>query len=776
MSSNYITDPLDGNNPPITNADLKIAFSKYGRDICRPAVFQVLGIPDDGRQISLQKTLATQEQRAQFMAIVELKPTAAVVIIPTSHSYDAKLIENGYEPIPVLGKAPVVSEWQAGPITIERIAAERAQFPDAKSTGLRTGHTVGADIDVIDKAHAQKFKELAWRILGGTTIDRVGAKGCVLVYRNETPIEKITVSIKGKKDKIEILGTGQQFVAFGIHPDTGRPYEWDGGQEFGETPLTVPLNSLPAVTPAQLREFANESAKLLTELGYAPAKVSGDTGEPKQPKKSSGDPVAEKVLRDACSYLDPSMGHDPWRDNIASIRAANIVGDDDLTIRRAIAQEWSRGDLDREKREIPANYKGSDTVDVVFDTMPPREGGRDVGSLFKEAKEAGWKGNPYDDGKTTVEMFGEFGKAEVLTPESPKSRLGVTCAADIVPENIKFLWPLRLAIGKHTAFSGIGGLGKSQLVYGMAATVSTGGWWPCSEGRAQQGSVVLLNAEDDQADMMVPRLIAAGADLRRVHIVNAAIDETGRKKKFNLLADLDKLYKTCREIGDVALIAFDPISSYLGGDLDSHRDTELRNALDPISQMASAASAAVASVTHFNKGNSAVSAMNRVMGGAAFVNAPRAAEAILQDPESEDHRLLLHLKTNLGAVPQGLRFHLELVDCGLDSKGAMIKATHVVWDGTTSITADAVVGMAGERDAPRLDEAIAFLQNELKDGPRPVAEIKKNAIGLSISAMTLRRAREQAGVIHRQIPGAPHGGWEYALVPVLDLPGEKSGG
>ena len=180
------------------------------------------------------------------------------------------------------------------------------------------------------------------------------------------------------------------------------------------------------------------------------------------------------------------------------------------------------------------------------------------------------------------------------------------------------------------------------------------------------------------------------------------------KRSSNLLADLDKLYKTCRELGDVALIGFDPLSSYLGGDLDTHRDADLRHALDPISQMASAANAAVMSISHFNKGNAAVSAMNRVMGSAAFVNAPRAAQAILQDPESENHRLLLHLKTNMGPPPTGLRFHLEEVNCGEDEDGVMIKATHVVWDGATSISADAVVGMANERDTPRLDEAIEF--------------------------------------------------------------------
>jgi putative DNA primase/helicase len=55
-------------------------------------------------------------------------------------------------------------------------------------------------------------------------------------------------------------------------------------------------------------------------------------------------------------------------------------------------------------------------------------------------------------------------------------------------------------------------LGKSQL---SAATVSTNGHRPNGEGRAELGSVIVLSAEDDAADTIIPRLTAAGAELSR---------------------------------------------------------------------------------------------------------------------------------------------------------------------------------------------------------------------------------------------------------------------
>ncbi len=137
---------------------------------------------------------------------------------PTLASHDAQLIANGYEPIAVNGKAAVAKGWNTCPSTIEAAAAELTSRPGAMSTGLRTGRLVGVDIDIVPAEHVQAIKHLATQLLGPTGLERVGAKGPMLCYRNETPIAKITVSGKHpmQPGKIEFLGTGQQFVSYGI--------------------------------------------------------------------------------------------------------------------------------------------------------------------------------------------------------------------------------------------------------------------------------------------------------------------------------------------------------------------------------------------------------------------------------------------------------------------------------------------------------------------------------------------------------------------------------
>src|SRR5262249_42486611 len=70
------------------------------------------------------------------------------------------------------------------------------------------------------------------------------------------------------------------------------------------------------------------------------------------------------------------------------------------------------------------------------------------------------------------------------------------CAADVAPEPVEWFWPQRIALGKLALIAGEAGLGKSQVSIAMAAAVTTGGELPCGEGRAPQGNVVILSAED----------------------------------------------------------------------------------------------------------------------------------------------------------------------------------------------------------------------------------------------------------------------------------------
>ena len=247
--------------------------------------------------------------------------------------------------------------------------------------------------------------------------------------------------------------------------------------------------------------------------------------------------------------------------------------------------------------------------------------------------------------------------AEAKTPTvPPRCALVSRCAADIEPEKIEWLWAGRIARGKHTCVAGEPGAGKSQLTIAVTAAVTTNGEWPCGEGRAPCGNVIFLSAEDGAADTIVPRLMAAGADRSRVHVVSAVDNPDGSRRGLNLQQDIALLEKKIAEVGDVVLVVIDPVSSYLGK-ADSHKNSEVRGVLEPLSELAERTRVAILTVTHFSKAGATntTKALHRFIGSIAFVGAPRVAFAVIEDAEHNGRYLVLHAKNNLAPAPQGLR-------------------------------------------------------------------------------------------------------------------------
>jgi hypothetical protein len=343
-------------------------------------------------------------------------------------------------------------------------------------------------------------------------------------------------------------------------------------------------------------------------------------------------------------------------------------------------------------------------------------------------------------------------------------RLISRCAANIVPKRIEFLWPGRIARGKHTAIAGNPGDGKSQLSIYVAATISRGGEWPCGEGRAPIGNVIIFNAEDGADDTVVPRLIAAGAHLEHVHIVSSVRQEDGKgRRTFNLQVDLALLEQKIAEICEVALVIIDPISSYMGK-TDSHKNAEVRGTLEPLSEMAARLNVAILSITHFSKSgsNSSTKALHRFIGSIAFTGAPRAAFAVIEDMENEGRILFLLAKTNMGRKPQGLAYRLTQSLVG--DPAQEIVASYVSWESEpVSISADEALRASEDRsDRSACAEAEAFLRDRLSGGAVvPAKEGEEHARALGIAPRTLARARKKLGLVAEK--GGLKEGWTWRL-------------
>lgn len=200
-------------------------------------------------------------------------PVEQMTTTPTYAQIAPDLLKNGYGPIPLEPgtKHPAVYDWTKTP-TASDVAKWALECPDG-GTGLIGGAIVGIDIDVVEQPGlAADLERLTRNRLGETPLLRIGkAPKRVLVYRADVPFRG------WKRHPLEVLALGQQFVAFGTHPDTGKPYYWPD-----QSPLDVPLADLPVVTEDMVRDWLEEAWALIPEsLRRKAASPTSANGKPK---------------------------------------------------------------------------------------------------------------------------------------------------------------------------------------------------------------------------------------------------------------------------------------------------------------------------------------------------------------------------------------------------------------------------------------------------------------------------------------------------------------
>jgi hypothetical protein len=308
-------------------------------------------------------------------------------------------------------------------------------------------------------------------------------------------------------------------------------------------------------------------------------------------------------------------------------------------------------------------------------------------------------------------------------------------------------------------------MGKGQIAAFITAAVTASIPLPCDEGSAPQGDVIWFNAEDGERDTVLPRLVAAGADPKRVHFVNGA-RIGGEDKTFSLVTDLRLLRKAIKKFGNAVLVIIDPVSAYLGvGKVDGRSATDVRGILTPLKDMAEELHIAVIGIAHFNKKDDIKSALLRVSDSIAYVAAARHVYAVLDDPEDKNSKLFVKAKNNLARDTKALRYGMGLKKVGRDAKlGVDIEAPFIVWHPQhVEITANEAMQAAGNHTGKR--EACEFLRERLAPGPVKGDDILDEAKQEGIAERTLRRAKKDLGIKSWKQPGRADSPWMWELPP-----------
>lgn len=330
----------------------------------------------------------------------------------------------------------------------------------------------------------------------------------------------------------------------------------------------------------------------------------------------------------------------------------------------------------------------------------------------------------------------------VTLTEPERDGVQLVCMADVDMRPVDWLWPGWLARGKLHILAGSPGTGKTTIALALAATVSTGGRWPDGEqcNAGEPARVLVWSGEDDPADTIAPRLAAAGADLSRIHAVDSVrID--GQPVAFDPAAHIPELAARMAKLGDVALLIVDPIVSAVAG--DSHKNGEVRRALEPLVRLGQYFGCAVLGISHFSKGTGGKDPTERVTGSVAFGALARVVLGTVKPREEGEPRLLVRTKANIGPDSGGFAYELrqEEVRHGLS-------ASRVVWGKAVEGSARDLIGEAEGSDGERQDreDAADWLAATLDCGPMPSRQVKAAADEAGHAWRTVQRAMRSLGV------------------------------
>lgn len=245
------------------------------------------------------------------------------------------LIASGYKIVPIAPgtKFPRMKSWLKTDFNSMDLSRKFRGF----GVGVKTGDIVAVDIDCTDPNVVAST--IAWceRHVGETLI-RIGrAPRAMLFYRSDTPRQKavsqLWVSPDGEDHRVELLGLGQQFVAYAIHPGTGLPYKWTNAD------LTnTPLAALPVMGRARRAELlAHFERTVPTDWQVRPPTVRGNGAN-----RAGKNPHAELWLLEAALVVIPreyADAYDSWIRVGAALHTATTGSAEGLWL----WDEWSQG-------------------------------------------------------------------------------------------------------------------------------------------------------------------------------------------------------------------------------------------------------------------------------------------------------------------------------------------------------------------------------------------------------------------------------------------------
>ena len=288
----------------------------------------------------------------------------------------------------------------------------------------------------------------------------------------------------------------------------------------------------------------------------------------------------------------------------------------------------------------------------------------------------------------------------------------------VTSKRVEWLWYPYIPYGKITIIQGDPGEGKSTFMLNVAALLTRGKNMPDGYLCREAQSVIYQCAEDDIADTIKPRLVAAGADCDKVAYI---VDEANE-----LNFEDERIERAIAETG-AKLCVIDPLQSFLVQDTDMQSAAKMRSALSKLSKVAMKYGCAIVLIGHLTKSQMGKK-IYRGLGSIDIAALARSVLMIARDKDDPAIRYMFPVKSSLAA--EGCPIGFSFSEQGFE------------WIGKCE------ANISDQEELPltvgnKLQAAEELLQEMLKDAPVPSNIVYEKSEEIGIGKRTLETAKKK---------------------------------
>lgn len=302
--------------------------------------------------------------------------------------------------------------------------------------------------------------------------------------------------------------------------------------------------------------------------------------------------------------------------------------------------------------------------------------------------------------------------------------VGHTTLSSVKQSTTDWMWNPRIPATGLTLFFGEAGIGKTTMVLDLVARWTRGDPMPETIGSSFRPiRVAMYGFEDDLSSVIVPRLMAAGANLDMIDVLE--LDNT----KPILPDQIDTIRQLCHEIG-AGVLVMDNIENAMGTSVETNNSKSLRAVLSPLSFIG----IPVLAIHHPKKGAMNVSPKEAMGGSQAYTNVARSVLEIMQvgkEPDGVDLVALAAVKSNYAPVGRIRTLYFKLDSRIVEDSGEQPVVTWTGGDKTTAEMWHSVIRAERTKEAGSLPPPLTSVftsDNSLSSLPyRPTGIIHTNS-------------------------------------------------